>query len=157
MEEHPKTTCAAIDPIAYGPEPIMKIQGLTWVPRLTVKNSMILVALFAMMMGAFAYVRRAIESKVIVLNRSGQDIAWIRVEVCDQSYDFKGIPDGGKASATFRATHDSEYRVTGRLEDGTELPGDGYGYVTNSEFGLRTTFIIESGGKVVFLDDWTRR
>jgi hypothetical protein len=148
MEEHPENHLCGGRIDRLWARTIMKIQGLSWDTRPTVKNFMILVALFAMMMGGL---KRVIENKIIVLNRSGQDIAWVRVEVCHQAYDFEDISDGRASSSTFRATAESEFRMTGQLEDGTNLSYND-GYVTNSQHGLWATFIIEDGGRVVFVD-----
>jgi hypothetical protein len=128
----------------------MKTKWLAWDTRPTIKNLMILVAIFAVMMGGLVYgVKRAIENHVVIINDSGQEIAWVSVEVCGQSFDFHDIPDGGVKSPTFRATGDSGFIVTGSLADGTVFARDD-GYVTSAMHGVWAMFTIQDGGRIVF-------
>src|SRR5690242_14943506 len=110
--------------------------------RLTVRMMMVAIAGLAVVCGGMSCFVRMVENRLVVENRSGQPILWLRISMYYSGpiAMFKDLPDGGAETASFRIRGDDSFALDGILADGTRLSGD-YGYVTNGQFGVHPRFI----------------
>ena len=121
--------------------------------RLSVRQAMVAVAISTLVLGGIAsglqLIRRKLESRLFILNQSGQAISWIEVSPPGSLVKFRGVPEGSKASSLYEVRGDGGFFVRGRLADGTEIGGpQGYGYATGT--GERTWFVVKPGGSLEF-------
>lgn len=114
---------------------------------------MLAVAGLAFVFGGITCFRRSTENRLVVENRSGQNLIALQIVMphSGQVITFKNIPDGGAESARFAIDGDDGFAVKGLLGDGTRLGGY-VGYVTNGMYGVHPRFVILKGGRIDFTE-----
>ena len=87
-------------------------------------------------------------NRFAIENQTSQNIKSLKVDVCQLTYAFSNIAAGKMVWSKHRVVGDSHYVVTGTLQDGTKIHGEG-GYVSNGYMGMRDVLIAESDGGVI--------
>ena len=93
------------------------------------------------------------QNRIRIRNESGQFIARLHVDVSATHAELKDIPPGDEVRMEFIVEPDSAYKITGTLQDGTQIKG-AFGYVTHGMPGYRAVAIIKPGGKVEGKANW---
>jgi len=119
--------------------------------RFTMRRMMLAIAGAAFVCGGVVCVVRVLENRLVVENKSGQPIAWLKIRMANAGpiATFKELPDGGVETSSFTIRGDDSFVVDGILADGTKLGGR-FGYVTNGEYREHPRFVVRRGGKIDF-------
>jgi hypothetical protein len=121
--------------------------------RFTTRRMIVAVASMAAVCGGVVCCVRTVENRLVVENRFGQSLAWVRIGLANSGpiATFHELPDGGIETASFAIGGDDSFVLDTRLSDGTRVGGN-FGYVTNGDYGVRPRFVVREGGKVDFTD-----
>ena len=121
--------------------------------RFTMRRMMVAVACIASACGGVVCCVRTVENRLVVENRSGQALAWVKIGLAYSGpiATFHDLPDGGVETASFGIGGDDSFVLDARLADGTKAGGN-FGYVTNGFYGVRPRFVVREGGKIDFTD-----
>jgi hypothetical protein len=112
----------------------------------------ILAVIGLLILGGTTWSLRAIQNRFTVENRSGQSVSLLMIGIYGSasSFMFENVPEGSKASASFRIARDGGFYVHGFLADGTNIAGGYYGYVTNGMVGEHAHFVVKQVGGLDF-------
>jgi hypothetical protein len=121
--------------------------------RLTVRRMTMALAGVALVFGGTAWGVRGLENHVVVENRSGQPVAWIKLGMANAGpvASFTDLPDGGSITASFHIRGDDSFTLDAMFADGTKASGS-FGYVTNGEYGRHPRFVLAKDGRIEFTD-----
>ena len=116
---------------------------------------MVVLAAVGLVLGGITWIARRDEDfhNVFVENRSGQRIAWLRIQTIRGMTGFPDLPDGEVAKMYFAfrvpGPGEDDFVVTGRLGDGTVLDGV-FGITMDGSIEDRAHFVIGPGGTIDF-------
>lgn len=97
------------------------------------------VLLLLMLSGLWGYSR--LQNRVVVVNNSGKEASFVKIDVGGESIDFGPIPVGRTVSLPFTIRSDSGFILSGRLASGNSLSFMD-GYVTGGMWGHEAVFTI---------------
>lgn len=121
--------------------------------RWTMKRRAFVAAVVALVLVATVVVlvawRDRTRNELTVVNRSGVALQSLEVALPWEVLRFGPLDDGQARTQSFAIRHDADFRITGRLADGTKIRVSD-GYVTNGQYGESVRIEIRPGGGVRF-------
>jgi hypothetical protein len=87
-------------------------------------------------------------NRLDVVNRSGQKVEALTVNVCDRTFSFGEVLPGASVSTRFgRPDHESTFDIGGKMEDGT-LINESCGYVVWEDIAQTFQIVICPSGEI---------